>query len=74
MFKMEHADLQFEAEFANPTTKDGGYILLIRDTFSQTVGVSKFDTEVEMLAFVGKYLLEADGPTEEFVSRYPMHA
>lgn len=50
-----------------------GWTLEIEDTYSKVSGKHRFNSESEMLRFVGEYLIHTDQPSEEFRNLFPMH-
>jgi len=79
IFLMQHAEVLFlgNAELAFDGTQKTRYYLTIIDTYSLSdktnIGSKQFDSEVDMLTFVGRYLCNPEAPTQEFAEAFPMH-
>lgn len=73
LFFMIHADSVFNELKAPRSSTDEveRWILQYTDTWTGIQQRTEFSTEVEMLKFMAEYLAESDGPSEEFMKRFP---
>ena len=67
LFYMQHADMRFQ----QVESKDSKWLLSVKDIWTQIEHTLCFENEITGLHFVGEYLLNTDGPTEEFERLLP---
>jgi len=51
--------------------KDGKQVLRYLDTWTGVEQETTFDSEVEMCWFLGSFLMNDEGPDDEFMKRFP---
>ena len=69
-FFMVQADAIFYEE-VKPGVEGPIHRLHYVDAWTGVEQYTEFSTEVEMLKFVGEYCINDEGPTEEFMKRFP---